>query len=244
MLAPSGVLLARCDDKRANWYVERGLAVQLDERTIQLTFTPQGGEDRPNIPYMLEEKANVCVVCGVEHELTRHHVVPYQYRREFPLAYKSKSSYDVLPLCIEHHEEYEEQAQIYGRKLETDMGIVPEVVRFTPEDRKIVMLRGFATALQSNHPIPPERVDFMKQALIDKFGHADAKTILESVRTPHPQADPNRKHSVLVVRAVLEKDALQEFVQGWRQHFIDTMQPKFLSPLWTVTQPMEPASRD
>jgi exonuclease 3'-5' domain-containing protein 2 len=242
MLAPTGELLARCDDKRANWYVSRGLATQLDDRTIKLTFVPGGGIEKSNIPYMLEEKANICVVCGSEHELTRHHVVPYQYRKEFPLEYKSKSSYDVLPLCIDHHEEYETHAQVYGRKLEEDLGLEVGIATFRPEDRELMRLRGFANALMVNKSkIPTDRVEFMEQALIGKFGHANVQVVLDETKQPHAQGDPDRKHNVLIVRAVMEKNALQGFVEGWRQHFIDTMQPKFLSPLWTVTQPIEPA---
>jgi hypothetical protein len=29
-------------------------------------------------------------------------------------------------------------------------------------------------------------------------------------------------------------EAALEFVRGWRQHFLDTMQPKFLPAFWSV----------
>jgi len=32
----------------------------------------------------------------------------------------------------------------------------------------------------------------------------------------------------------LEKDAINELKAMWRQHFLDTMKPKYLPPLWSV----------
>lgn len=241
MLAPTGELLSRCDDKRANWYLKRDLAEQVDERTIKLKFVPRGGTGRDaNIPYMLEEKSNVCVVCGTEHELTRHHVVPYQYRREFPLAYKSKSSYDVLLICIEHHEEYETQAQHYSKRLEAKCGVEPYKALMSAEQKSLRRCRGMALALLTQgDKLPIERQHEIKAMLMREFGTEDAQHMLNITEQPKTLLDAEKRHAFQVVRAVLERNELQLFVEGWRQHFVDTMQPKFLSPLWTVTQPIE-----
>lgn len=49
--------------------------------------------------------------------LTLHHVVPYQYRKEMPLSFKSHGSHDVLPLCVDDHEIYEHFAESEKLKL-------------------------------------------------------------------------------------------------------------------------------
>ncbi|CAI8031587.1 Exonuclease 3'-5' domain-containing protein 2 [Geodia barretti] len=44
-------------------------------------------------------------------------------------------------------------------------------------------------------------------------------------------------HAELVVRAVREeggRQGLLEFQRRWRQHFLDTMNPRFLPELWSV----------
>ena len=45
----------------------------------------------------------------------------------------------------------------------------------------------------------------------------------------------NVSHSKKVVESVLEEDKLRHFQQEWRQHFLDSMQPKHLPKLWSVT---------
>jgi len=38
-----------------------------------------------------------------------------------------------------------------------------------------------------------------------------------------------------IVKHFLKLDALNELKVMWRQHFLDTMKPQHLSPLWSVT---------
>jgi hypothetical protein len=117
-----GELMFRTGEKRANWYLKRELATQVDERTIQLNFEAAGpghiGDD-----YYLESRPNICVVCGRSGEnLNRHHIVPYQYRRWFSVELKTYSSYDVQAICLDHHEEYEGYAQEFSRQLAEEYG--------------------------------------------------------------------------------------------------------------------------
>jgi len=48
MVAPDGELLSNCDTKKAQWYLERGLAEQIKDSplTIRLTFEPNGRQAR------------------------------------------------------------------------------------------------------------------------------------------------------------------------------------------------------
>lgn len=54
--------------------------VSQDPPKVQLIFEPRGrpGEDRQ---YYLEEKENICVVCGKERDCVRKNVVPHEYRQ-------------------------------------------------------------------------------------------------------------------------------------------------------------------
>ena len=51
-----------------------------DPPKVQLIFEPRGrpGEDRR---YYLEEKENICVVCGKETDCVRKNVIPHEYRQ-------------------------------------------------------------------------------------------------------------------------------------------------------------------
>ena len=42
-------------------------------------------------------------------------------------------------------------------------------------------------------------------------------------------------HGQKVVQIVLQQQRLLAFQQEWRQHFVDTMHPKYLPDLWSVS---------
>ena len=46
-------------------------------------------------------------------------------------------------------------------------------------------------------------------------------------------------HGLEVVRKVREGGELLTFEKMWREHFLETMDPKFLPPLWTVDHEQE-----
>ena len=41
-------------------------------------------------------------------------------------------------------------------------------------------------------------------------------------------------HGEKVVKYMMENDGLVMFERRWRQHFVDSMDPKFLPDLWSV----------
>src|SRR5271166_1799420 len=84
-----GALLFKSNKKRALWYVERNLATVLKEDPfeIKLNFITKGLGHKDD-PFYLQSRDNICIVCGSEAELTRHHIVPFCFRRFFPLEKK------------------------------------------------------------------------------------------------------------------------------------------------------------
>lgn len=54
--------------------------VSEDPLTLKLHFEPAGrpGEDRE---YYLQNKENICVVCGTDKNCVRKNIVPHEYRR-------------------------------------------------------------------------------------------------------------------------------------------------------------------
>ena len=120
VLSPDGLLMFRCQEKKINWYLKRDLAqiVNLDPLTIKLNFEPNGLGNHNKV-YGLGEMDNLCVVCGNNIEITRHHVVPICYRRFFPIEKKSHNFHDVLSVCADCHENYE----YYAFKFKLDLSV-------------------------------------------------------------------------------------------------------------------------
>lgn len=98
----------------ANWYLDRGLAVEISP--------PQGYENFNNAIQFLDDKyefyetqedkeviflKNECVVCGGSENLTVHHVIPYCIKKYFLLDIKSHDHRWCVLLCEEHHRQAE-----------------------------------------------------------------------------------------------------------------------------------------
>jgi len=78
-----------------------------DEKMIaQLTFIPKGKGVDKNDVFMNTPKEKMCVVCGINYDLTRHHVVPRTFRTHFPLKYKNSNAHDILFLCLKNYKQY------------------------------------------------------------------------------------------------------------------------------------------
>ncbi|NIQ13420.1 MAG: hypothetical protein GTO02_03115, partial [Candidatus Dadabacteria bacterium] len=162
VLGPDGNLMFRCCQKKALWYLERNLGNQISKEpfTIQLTFTPKG-KGHVDDPYFLQIMKNLCVVCGSDENLTRHHVVPYCYRKFFPTNLKDHRSYDVMALCIPCHELYEEKATEFKEELAVKHSapVSGTGARF---DKALSAARGAARAiLEHGNKIPPARKDIL-----------------------------------------------------------------------------------
>src|ERR1700758_153682 len=106
MLSLDGVLMTRTSYKKAKWYVDRELASWIDDTTFQLNFIPNG-LGKHDDPFYTEELDNCCVICRAQENLTKHHILPYMFRKILPKQYSSYNHYDILPVCSKCHEEYE-----------------------------------------------------------------------------------------------------------------------------------------
>ncbi|KAJ2457433.1 hypothetical protein GGF42_002678 [Coemansia sp. RSA 2424] len=153
----AGNLLFKASRKRLDWYLSRDLATVVDDQTIQLNFANRG-TGRSTEPFYLQDMQNVCVVCGTTSGLTMHHVVPHQYRQHMGTAIKSRSSFDLLPACMQCHDQYERHATAFKKHLEKCFQ-APLEGRGWIERRDIHQGARAAGALLSLHAgkIPEER---------------------------------------------------------------------------------------
>jgi hypothetical protein len=107
----AGEPFLRCGARRARFYLVRGYAIQVDAQTLRFvddTTEKKLAElyDGQLGPFFLEIKNDRCVVCGKDHGLTRHHVVPKRHKRNLPLEVRKQLS-NVLFVCLECHDAYE-----------------------------------------------------------------------------------------------------------------------------------------
>lgn len=104
---PNGTALNTVGDKKANWYLKKGLGIKV-EGGVKLLFEP---ESRGNSDFLRQEKANSCFCCGANPPLTLHHVVPTVVRRVF----KSKEHQHAW--CVLLCEGCNEMAEVVCRQI-------------------------------------------------------------------------------------------------------------------------------
>ena len=229
VLDVKGQLLFMHRQDKIDWYLEKNLAdpVEYDEdgnvSVIQLNFETKGMGVR-NHPYLSLEKKNECVVCGGDEDLSMHHVVPWCFRRHFPIKFRDKNSFDCLLLCRKCHVGYEALADIYKEGLNQQYlnGMLSKSATYA------------TTLLQFGNQIPEERKielrNFIKQEAQENGWEYESFQALLRELTKTTLSN----WTETVVKKILKADHMLQFIQNWRHHFVDTMKPKNLSPEWRV----------
>lgn len=228
MYHPDGSFMCYCDEKKAHWYIRKDIAYWIDDKKFQLLFEPNG-YGKINDPFYNQVLKSECVVCGQTHALNKHHVVPYVFRKRFPLEYKSNNHHDVLSTCLDCHEKYESFATVYKQKLASQLD-VPFNCKLTEEDRRnndIIKTRklldkydnGLLLDNQGNKvKIPEEKI-------------LSLRAIAQQQLTVRAQKE---FWADAIVQNVIENDQIQEFIENWRSHFIQYAKPQFLPKFWSI----------
>ncbi|XP_038584556.1 exonuclease 3'-5' domain-containing protein 2 isoform X1 [Micropterus salmoides] len=244
--APDGQPLCTCDKKKAKWYLDKGIGVLQSEDpfVVRLLFEPSGRPDSQQ-DYYLTAKENLCVVCGKADSYIRKNIVPHEYRRHFPSEMKDHNSHDILLLCTSCHAASNVHDSFLKQQLAEDFvapqGCEDGVRLLEDSDRRRV--RSAARALLTAGEGLPEQRREELQALIKSFLNMNEEQELTDEALQQAAGLETRifneayvPHGLKVVRAHAEQglQGLMDLERRWRQHFLTTMQPSHLPPLWSV----------
>lgn len=239
VLHPDGFEMFRCDNRRAEWYLSRELAKKVGDHVMQFTFTPRGTGHRDE-PYYLQSLPNVCFVCGTTEQMTKHHVVPYQFRKVMPIQFKEGNCHDVVWLCRPHHDEYEVHAWELRLKLIREYGI-PLQYNSPELKEKKKSLADLNALKKYSHLMGEERKVFLEGRVRQRHGieQITPQTIDILAAELESQIDPlvvdQRATNRKMVKAVLDAFGdLHDFMRLWRQHFLDKMKPQHMPQHWSV----------
>jgi hypothetical protein len=229
--SPDGILMFRCDEKKAMWYVNRDLGeiIHNNPKIVKLKFQPNGLGNHHK-KYGLVEMQNKCVVCGTDEYLTRHHVVPHCYRKFFPMEIKSHNFHDVLSLCIDCHEKYERKATNFKSQIAEiyDAPINGDLL----DNKEFLRVRKLASCLLNNsEKMPKKRVFEVKNEIKKYFNlkKIHRKRLINLINIQFKVI--NRTHGEIVVSKI---DNIYEFMSSWRKHFIENNDCKYLPPDWSI----------
>jgi len=215
MLSIKGKFLAYVDTKRMEWYLDRDLAIMVNDKDFQLTFISKGDKDRGK--YYNLALTNNCVICGIEDNLTKHHVIPHQYRKYMPIEYKSKASFDVLCLCLDCHHQYE----VFADKLKNELLVKYNIIDNSKQVQKVLKFHKTLNSLHA-HKIPQKKTSQMVEFL-EEFFNAPIEEVLEV------DGYEFESFTELLMKKIKN---IEGFVIMWRKHFIEYGKPKFLPQEW------------
>lgn len=232
--APDGVNLSRCGIKKVRWYIQNGLADIVSENptTIRLRFEPSG---RCGIgdPLLLDGKPNICVVCGSPDNLTKHHIVPYSFIKYMRIEYKVDIIRDIFPCCEQCHHDYEKKSMEKRHQMAEALGIPINGIE-SSEMRKIKRAMGAALALKKfNEVIPEERKQDLRRHICEFTGKDSVSD--EDIEMLSDYKISERDDYVCFSKRIAETiPDYSEFAREWREHFVETMQPKHMPEAWKV----------
>lgn len=240
MIHPDGTLMCHCNEKKANWYVNRKLAKWIDDKKFQLNFVPNGYGKSKN-PYYVQSMENQCVVCGTKENLNKHHVVPYVFRSRFPVEMKESNHHDILPTCVDCHENYEGHATKFKEELANKIGLTMNISSMSDKqknNRKILSARTLLKKIQNGELVDNNgKVINIPKERLTKLKAKAAEELSEEV--PINGAIWADK----IVENILENNQLFNFVKSWRRHFIQYANPKYLPNHWSIDSPLETSNR-
>jgi len=238
---PDGTHIFNCGEKKAQWYLKRSLAevITATPLVIRLNFVPNG-KGHADDSFYLQDRQNICVCCGRLDSLTKHHVVPYCYRRFFPAGLKNHTAYDVLPLCYECHEKYETSAHKFKKQLTAEYDVPKEKGTVVDTELKNVCLAASAL-LRHKENIPNERYEYLI-GTVRKYYEAQGQLTVDLVdieRAATLEYNTQRENYKPEGQSIVESlNDIEAFVKRWRQHFLDTMQPQHMPKYWVVERPL------
>lgn len=236
VLHPEGHLMFYGNDDKAEWYLSRNLAtwVSTDPPLIQLSFIPNGSGHQGD-DFYLQHRENICVVCGVTEDLTRHHVVPHGFRRFFPDNLKNYSSYDILPMCWICHHAYEQKANELKTFLAKKYNIEysGEFVIEHQKHLNQIHFQSYLRQLERNPFLPEERRIEMQNA-VEEFLQTNGMTEDELKKIPRRKRFTDDTFGYRLVQNFQTTEDFQKFMVLWRTHFIENTNPQHLPKNWRV----------
>lgn len=227
VLNKNNELIFRCDEKKIDWYINRNLAelVAEDPKTIRLLFDTKGPGNKDRSFY-LEDKKNICVVCGTDQNLNKHHIVPISIRKHFPSKIKKHDCYDVVLLCITCHDLYEQEyvpplKKELANKISCSIHGFPKP-KIDYDKRKV--RTAAITLLKYRDQMPQDRIDFFENILKPlEYGILDNKTLLELSKIPYETWEGYKTFGELLTNSM----NMYDIIYLWRSHFLEKMHLNF-----------------
>lgn len=241
-----GKIIGLCGKKKFQWYIKMGLAEIIDDKKLQINFDhvtesalkikPNKdslieSQKKPEIPELTETpeipepkaRENKCSGCGTLHNLLKFRVIPYTFKRYLPKEYKSHNPFDILPLCNECECYAKKMTEKFKKLLETEYNISPN--HFI--DQKKAKIKSMAKKILNCKKKLNISTSEAMIKLTELLGHLPTESELndisnDNINIIYEEAENEYEY---IVRKVIKNGQIYEFIQRWKQNFIENVDP-------------------
>jgi hypothetical protein len=217
--------------ERLNWYINNNLATIVSQKPliIKLNFKTQGPGPGLNMAY-----DSICVVCGANENLTKHHILPQEFRKH--MIEFHNDAFDILFVCVPCHKDYNKYETQHKEFLFKKYNIPP---KRDPNTKLAVASACVRNLIYHGDKIPLERREVMIQRITDALGCRPESMTLEVAKELHDRFRQSIDKETVRGKSLVEKldDVNQriEFVRDWRRFFVLQTNPQHL-PTWWKTE--------
>lgn len=217
--APSGKLVGYINQKRKKWYLNKRLVTEINDNLLVLNFEPNWRGDT----HYTKENENMCVVCGATTLLTRHHTVPYMFVKELDKNKARICGIYMLAICASDHYVYEIEAEKIKKNIAETYGVtingIPQEVYY-----ELITLKTRLGVLRPRR-VPSEIIVNAIEYIYNK------RHLIDLVNSELIKWDQHPDYINFCRRYCEDRD-FDYILSFWKDHFVDTMKPKFMPDWW------------
>lgn len=212
-----GSFLGDCSATKSNWYLRKGLAQITDPDRIELLFDNQ----TQTATYQVVERDYLCVSCGEQENLSRYRIVPINFKKWMPKDYKEHNSRDVYLLCSDCMADANFCTETYRKALKTEYGIA---------DTDFIDKQKHQRAHLAQNLVHKRHVTDSMEKLTQLVGYQPTSEQIKSLAESNFYILHDGCQSVAeyIIKQVMKKGQLDDFIQRWRDYFMKTMEPEFM----------------
>jgi ribonuclease D len=195
LMAPDGTVIARIDQRKAQWYIDAGAVDVLSGPELRKGSKAEDGSSLQQLrmkqqpkglghagdSFHLGLKLNKCVVCGVDWDscasvggISRCYIIPHAYRQYFPLAAKSYTSHDVVLTCAACHRKADVSSAAMVKMLAHELKVSlhgksksrSQQATVSIDDVILDIKRAASTLANASHRPPPARIEELSATLL------------------------------------------------------------------------------
>lgn len=174
---------------------------------------------------VLVPRENICVCCGTDKNLTRHHVIPHEYSKFMNVKFKKYNYGNVLAACYQCHQNYEREA--YKLKLQ-----LAERYNAPFVDRNSISTYALCYTILNSENIPYQKILelYDKLSKITNLPRIELTEEFMINKLEETHRTNLKSHSEIVWESI--KDSAEDFIIMWKNHFLEFAKPNFLPEFW------------